>query len=369
MNTSSGREKCLSGCGIEIPLGKGRARTTLFGPKNCDPELCAISQCDSFSSASDRQFEDNTQDDTKENSSEDVSSARSRASSCADAVMPRTQLSVCRTHSTGMRNSDLSKEQPLSHCASAAHLPEKQVAKSSSTKSVKNGISSFRHHSTKDKASSSSSNPLPGSCPLVSSLNLTPAQILFVRKTWTHARNQGSLEPAISIFRNSFFKNSEIRSILMHGTKNAGHERLKKHAQLFTTIMDDLIANLDSATATVSELKESGEKHVFATRDQYGCPFRASLLDQFASAMIERTLEWGEKKDRTEVTQTAWTKIVLFVVEHIKEGFHDEVKKQRRVRPRNMGNRYDYTSLSEVSSHSLPRATGEIKRFNTVDNL
>ncbi|KJH41882.1 hypothetical protein DICVIV_12134 [Dictyocaulus viviparus] len=73
-----------------------------------------------------------------------------------------------------------------------------------------------------------------------------------------------------------------------------------------------------------------------------GCPFRAALLDQFASAMIERTLEWGEKKDRTEmtraieVTQTGWTKIVLFIVEQIKEGFHDKMKRQRRTRPGNL---------------------------------
>ncbi|RCN34130.1 hypothetical protein ANCCAN_20029 [Ancylostoma caninum] len=156
---------------------------------------------------------------------------------------------------------------------------------------------------------------------------------------------------------------------MMYGAKNAGHERLKKHAQAFTNIMDDLIANLDSPDATVAPIREAGEKHVFPTRDQFGCPFRATLLDQFASAMIERTLEWGEKKDRTEITQMAWTKIVLFVCEQIKEGFHDEMKRQRRVRPRHLGHRSDYTSLSEVASHSVPRTTPEIKRFNTVDNL
>uniref|UniRef100_A0A158P9P4 GLOBIN domain-containing protein n=1 Tax=Angiostrongylus cantonensis TaxID=6313 RepID=A0A158P9P4_ANGCA len=205
---------------------------------------------------------------------------------------------------------------------------------------------------------------LPGlDPPLVSSsLSLTSAQILFIRKTWAHARNHGALEPAISIFRNSFFKNPEIRLIMMHGTKNAGHERLKNHAQAFTEIMDDLIANLDNPSATVRLLREAGMKHVFPTRDQYGCPFRAILFDHFASAMIERTLEWGEKKDRTEVTQTGWTKIVLFIVEQIKEGFHDEVKRQRRVRPQ-------HTSLTEVSSHSPARNVPEIKRFNTVDNL
>ncbi|RCN27775.1 globin, partial [Ancylostoma caninum] len=182
------------------------------------------------------------------------------------------------------------------------------VVESASTKSAKKGVSPLRSQLSKEKATSSSSHAIPSSLPLVStSLCLTSAQILFIRKTWAHARNQGSLEPALSIFRNSFFKNSEIRTIMMYGAKNAGHERLKKHAQAFTNIMDDLIANLDSPDATVAPIREAGEKHVFPTRDQFGCPFRATLLDQFASAMIERTLEWGEKKDRTEVSGFACT--------------------------------------------------------------
>ncbi|VDK20233.1 unnamed protein product [Anisakis simplex] len=58
-------------------------------------------------------------------------------------------------------------------------------------------------------------------------LQLNPTQLILVRKTWQHARNQGALEPAMSIFRNSFFKNAEIRSLMMYGSKNVGHERLK----------------------------------------------------------------------------------------------------------------------------------------------
>ncbi|VDO15011.1 unnamed protein product [Brugia timori] len=60
-----------------------------------------------------------------------------------------------------------------------------------------------------------------------SSLNLTATQLLLVRKTWSHARNQGALEPALSIFRNSFYKCGEIRSLIMDGPKNMGYERLK----------------------------------------------------------------------------------------------------------------------------------------------
>ncbi|KAK5973259.1 Globin protein 6 [Trichostrongylus colubriformis] len=355
---------------------------------NCRAEQ--PSRSDSFSSASDQHFDDPAREDSKENSTAEISlTARSRSSSLAEATTPRSQLSVCRTHSSGLHNDEKMQKEPASplpqKSSSIVHLADKldkahpstrpnppsfSVVKSASTKSSKNGLSPLRTQLSKDRPTSSSAHALPSSAPLVSSsLCLTAAQILLIRKTWAHARNQGALEPAISIFRNSFFKNPEIRTMMMHGTKNAGHERLKKHAQIFTSIMDELIANLDNPTATSPSLRESGEKHVFQSRDQYGCPFRATLLDQFASAMIERTLEWGEKKDRTEVTQTGWTKIVLFVVEQIKEGFHDEVKRQRRVRPRHLGHRSDCASLSETSSHSLPRNVPEIKRFNTVDNL
>ncbi|VDN24841.1 unnamed protein product [Gongylonema pulchrum] len=63
-----------------------------------------------------------------------------------------------------------------------------------------------------------------------------------------------------------------------------------------------------------------------------GCPFRLAHFEHFASAMIQRTLEWGEKKDRNEITQTAWTKIVLFVTEQIREGYQEAIREERRAR-------------------------------------
>lgn len=63
-----------------------------------------------------------------------------------------------------------------------------------------------------------------------------------------------------------------------------------------------------------------------------GCPFRLAHFDHFASAMIERTLEWGEKKDRNKTTQTGWTKIVLFVVEQLRDGYQEAIREERRAR-------------------------------------
>ncbi|KAK6054786.1 hypothetical protein COOONC_07709, partial [Cooperia oncophora] len=186
--------------------------------------------------------------ESKENSSAGVSSAtRSRSSSFAEAATPRSQLSVCRTHSSGMQSDEkVQKEStgsPLSQKSSSTvqladktdkaqpsirpNPPSFSAVKSASTKSSKNGVSPLRAQLSKDRPTSSSAHAISPAPVVSSSLCLTAAQILLIRKTWAHARNQGALEPAISIFRNSFFKNPEIRSMMMHGTKNAGHERLK----------------------------------------------------------------------------------------------------------------------------------------------
>ncbi|VBB33177.1 unnamed protein product, partial [Acanthocheilonema viteae] len=185
-----------------------------------------------------------------------------------------------------------------------------------------------------------------------SSLNLSAIQLLLVRKTWAHARNQGALEPAISIFRNSFYKCGEIRSLIMDGPKDVGYERLKKHAKSFTDIMDRLITGLDAKESVIEELRKAGRAHASLLRgtsnkfekkssnnssssccDQsINCPFRLVHFDHFASAIIERTLEWGEKRDRNKTTQTGWTKIVLFVVEQLREGYHEAIREERRAR-------------------------------------
>ncbi|KAF1751205.1 hypothetical protein GCK72_017759 [Caenorhabditis remanei] len=270
-------------------------------------------------------------------------SVDSTNSDLLEAVTPRSHISVKRTVSSGQE-----------HTADHSNMQ-----KSSSLKFTRPGVRS----EGKETTPSTSSNPTIFPC-IHQFLHLTQPQIIFVRKTWSHARNQGALEPAISIFRNSFFKNPEIRQMIMFGTKNEGHERLKRHAQLFTVLMDDLIASLDSPSATVAGLREAGEKHVWPVKNQYGCPFHAHLMDQFATAMIERTLEWGEKKDRTETTQRGWTKIVLFVTEQLKEGFQDEQKRARRMKAQIK------TSAGSASFEISSRVKqSDMKRFHTVDNM
>ncbi|VDK88778.1 unnamed protein product [Litomosoides sigmodontis] len=190
-----------------------------------------------------------------------------------------------------------------------------------------------------------------------SSLNLNTTQLLLVRKTWLHARNQGALEPAIGIFRNSFYKCAEIRSLMMDGHKNAGYERLKKHAKSFTDIMDRLIIGLDGKESVIDELRKAGGAHVSLLHNScntlnerntgsgqwVNCPFRLAHFDHFASAMIERTLEWGEKKDRNKTTQTAWTKIVLFVVEQLREGYREAIRGERRARQHKQHNHQSHS--------------------------
>ncbi|PAV75395.1 hypothetical protein WR25_14865 [Diploscapter pachys] len=297
----------------------------------------------------------------------------------ADAVTPRSHFSLYRSHSSGLVPKDEeSQPQPVEKTDSVGSMGDSE--KKGSAKSQLSAKTSNQRHIKRSERSSTNQQPRKASTssqfygPLLSTLQLTGAQILLVRRTWQHARNQGTYEPAMTIFRNSLFKNPDIRSMMMHGpNKNAGHERLKRHAKVFTEIMDDLIASLDDSRARANSLRDAGEAHAFENKNAYGCPFRASFLDLFAQAIIERTLEWGEKKDRTEVTQMAWTKIVLFVIEQIKEGYQEETRRIRRSRPSNkyIGERTDPASLSEdlTNAVEINVPAGIIKRFNTIDHF
>lgn len=44
-----------------------------------------------------------------------------------------------------------------------------------------------------------------------------------------------------------------------------------------------------------------------------------------AETFIDCTLEWGDKKGRTETSRKAWALIIAFVIEKIKEGHSHEV--------------------------------------------
>ncbi|PAV61879.1 hypothetical protein WR25_22804 [Diploscapter pachys] len=270
----------------------------------------------------------------------------------ADAVTPRSHFSLYRSHSSGLVPKDEeSKPQPVEKTDSVGSMGDSE--KKGSTKSQLSAKTSNQRNIKRSERSSTNQQPRKASTssqfygPLLSTLQLTGAQILLVRRTWQHARNQGTYEPAMTIFR---------------GTRKCSRRS-----------MDDLIASLDDSRARANSLRDAGEAHAFENKNAYGCPFRASFLDLFAQAIIERTLEWGEKKDRTEVTQMAWTKIVLFVIEQIKEGYQEETRRIRRSRPSNkyIGERTDPASLSEdlTNAVEINVPAGTIKRFNTIDHF
>ena len=52
--------------------------------------------------------------------------------------------------------------------------------------------------------------------------------------------------------------------------------------------------------------------------------------DDFAAAVVDCTLEWGDRQLRCPEAQTAWTEIVMFIVRLLKDGFYDEMRKLRR---------------------------------------
>lgn len=49
------------------------------------------------------------------------------------------------------------------------------------------------------------------------------------------------------------------------------------------------------------------------------------IWNTLAETFIDCTLEWGDKKSRTETTRKAWALIIAFVIEKIKDGHTQEV--------------------------------------------
>ncbi len=54
--------------------------------------------------------------------------------------------------------------------------------------------------------------------------------------------------------------------------------------------------------------------------------FQPKLWDAFAEAMIHCTVGWGDRHKRNSATQEAWTKIVLFIIDRMRDGYYREVR-------------------------------------------
>lgn len=159
------------------------------------------------------------------------------------------------------------------------------------------------------------------------SLNLSQIQISQIRKMWRQARLMGADEPARSILVAVFIKAPEVQQIFNEvsnfnsNSKNSEENSQKNfefsaHARRFLKIIEIVLNNLEKLEKIEKILVELGRKH-FSAR---GKGFLPKYWDIFAECMIQRSLNWGQRSQKTPDTLKTWTKIVMFIIEKMKEG-------------------------------------------------
>lgn len=72
--------------------------------------------------------------------------------------------------------------------------------------------------------------------------------------------------------------------------------------------------------------------------------------------MIDETLKWGSKLQRNQNTQEAWTKIVFYIIEKMRDGYYAELKRTKTA-PRKLSTKnavpHALKGVAEISAHGI----------------
>lgn len=170
------------------------------------------------------------------------------------------------------------------------------------------------------------------------------------------------MEPMGNIFHQALFKCPEMRRLLEARGVEVG---TKDHAGLFLAVFESLMDNLEvpallrpsyeckrrkaamvqDTSAVSAELRATGRSHVRL----WEAGFRAAHFDALIQSLLDATLKWGEKNvrywascksdgegegrggdRRTAECQIAWAEVCSFIVEELKQGFHQMRKLNKR---------------------------------------
>jgi len=175
----------------------------------------------------------------------------------------------------------------------------------------------------------------------IGQLRLTPAQISLVRRVWQNVRVQGENGAVLQILRDHlFFRYPDIRELFARpvGGSAAGgggggsssdtnyHKRLMAHAEALGGLLGEVIANVEHSEYLRDKIRELGRLHA-KSRD---VGFKAAYWDYLAEAFNECVLAWCQKAQRSFEAQVAMMTIVMFIIDHLKDGYMDECRKVRR---------------------------------------
>ncbi|GMT27837.1 hypothetical protein PFISCL1PPCAC_19134, partial [Pristionchus fissidentatus] len=156
---------------------------------------------------------------------------------------------------------------------------------------------------------------------------LTFPQIHLIRTLWRQIYvTKGPTVIGTTLFHRLCFKSPEIkdqiRAAPLPAQFNNQDEFVKAHCKAVAELVDQVVENLDNLDNMTDELQRIGRVHAKMTRGGV----TGKLWNLVAETFIDCTLEWGDKRCRSETVRKAWALIIAFMVEKIKLGHHEQRK-------------------------------------------
>lgn len=127
-----------------------------------------------------------------------------------------------------------------------------------------------------------------------------------------------------TIFHKLFFKSPPVKDAFRHAPipqHYSNHDSfMKAHYKSLADMIDLVITNLENLDSISAELQEIGRVHAHVLDNGLPTKFWNLLAETF----IDCTLEWGDRRSRTETVRKAWALIIAYMVEKIKHGHTEE---------------------------------------------
>ncbi|CAO4360271.1 unnamed protein product [Caenorhabditis nigoni] len=156
---------------------------------------------------------------------------------------------------------------------------------------------------------------------------LTCAQIHLVRALWRQVyTTKGPTVIGASIYHRLCFKNlmvkEQMKQVELPPKFQNRDNFIKAHCKAVAELIDQVVENLDHLDNVTGELMRIGRVHAKVLRGE----LTGKLWNTVAETIIDCTLEWGDRRCRSETVRKAWALIVAFVIEKIKAGHHEQRK-------------------------------------------
>uniref|UniRef100_A0A1I8BR08 GLOBIN domain-containing protein n=1 Tax=Meloidogyne hapla TaxID=6305 RepID=A0A1I8BR08_MELHA len=159
---------------------------------------------------------------------------------------------------------------------------------------------------------------------------LTPAQIHLIRSLWRQVYlSKGPTVIGSQISHRLFFKEPQIREQFRRcplPNQFVNHDSFSKaHCRHISELIDQIVENLDDLENVGAMLERIGRVHARISGGQLS----SKIWNSVAETFVDCTLEWGDRRARSETVRKAWALIIAFIIERIKYGHLEEVRRRQ----------------------------------------